>query len=87
MTDLFRQVESRSSLVTNNSGDVETLLTQIAAVNGGQPVHVIPFGGKAHESLCAHKKRLANSGLVAQVTRIPHYSGSNGRIHKNDIDV
>lgn len=87
MTDLFRQVESKSSLVRTNSGDIETLLTQIAALNGGQPVHLIPFGGKANEALCAHRKRLANSGLVTRVTRIPHYSGSNGRIHRNDIDV
>jgi len=87
MTDLFRQVESRSSLVRNNSGDIETLLAQIAVVNGGQPVHLIPFGVKARKSLCAHKERLASSGLVAQVTEIPHYGGSNGNIHKNDIDV
>jgi hypothetical protein len=68
--------------VRNNAADIETLLTQIAAVNDGQPVHLIPFGGKAHESLCAHQKRIADSGLVAGVTRIPLYSGSNGRIHK-----
>jgi hypothetical protein len=87
MTDLFRQVESRSSLVRNNATDLETLLTQIAVVNDTRPVHLIPFGGKAHESLRAHQGRLADSGLVAGITRVPHYSGSNGQVHKGDIDV
>lgn len=87
MTDLFRQVESRSSLVMNNAADLETLLAQIAVVNARRPVRLIPFGGKAHEALCAHEKRLAHSGLVAEITRIPHYSGSNGRVHRGDIDV
>jgi hypothetical protein len=31
MTDLFRQVESNSQLVTNNSADIESLLVQIAS--------------------------------------------------------
>lgn len=87
MTDLFRQVESRSSLVRNNAADLETLLTQIAAVNNGQPVHLIPFRGMAYESLRAREKRLADSGLVAGITKIPHYSGSNGRVHKGNIDM
>jgi hypothetical protein len=87
MTDLFRQVESKSSLVVNESADIETLLGQLAIVNGGQPVHLIPFGGKAHKSLCAHEKRLAQSGLVSWVTQVPHYSGSNGRVHKGKREV
>jgi hypothetical protein len=87
MTDLFRQVESRSSLVRNNAADIETLLRQIAVVNEGKPVHLITFGGKAHESLLAHERRLADSGLVAETTKIPHYSGSNGRVHKGNVDV
>jgi hypothetical protein len=87
MTDLFRQVESKSSLVTNNSADIETLLVHIAALNDGQPVHLIPFGGKTHESLLAHEKRLTDSGLVSRMTRIPHYSGSNGRVHKGKPEV
>lgn len=87
MTDLIRQVESKSGLVTNNSADIETLLMQIAAVNDGKPVHLIPFGGKTYESLLVHEKRLADSGLVARVTRVPRYSGSNGRIHKGKPGV
>lgn len=57
MTDLFRQVESRSSLVSNNAADIETLLTVIAVANAGRPIHLIPFGGKAPDSLCAREKR------------------------------
>jgi hypothetical protein len=87
MTDLFRQIESKSSLVTNNSADIESLLAQIATVNDGQPVHLIPFGGKTYESLCANETRLTDSGLVSRVTRIPHYSGSNGRVHKGKPEV
>lgn len=71
----------------NNAADVETLLAQIAAVNERRPVHLVPFGGKARKSLCAHEKRLADSGLVAWITKIPLYSGSNGRIHEGNIDV
>ncbi len=87
MTDLFRQVESKSSLVTNNRADIETLLVQIEVVNEGRPVHLIPFGSKAYRSLLVHEKRLADSGLVSGVTSIPHYSGSNGRIHKGKPEV
>ena len=60
---------------------------QIAAVNDGQPVHLIPVGGKAYESLLAHEKRLADSELVGRVTRIPHCSGSKSRIYKGKPEV
>ena len=84
MTDLFSQVESRSSRVANNSADIERLLEQIETVNEGRSVHLIPFGLKTEKALAAHEKRLDDSGLVSRVaTGIPHYSGSNGKIHKN----
>ncbi len=87
MTDLYAQIESRSALVKDVPTDIDALLTEIAALNGGEPVHIIAFGARTYQALAKHSKRLASAGLVRDITRIPHYSGSNNGQHKGSPAV
>jgi hypothetical protein len=82
MTDLYAQIESRSALVKDVPTDIDAVLTQIATLNNGEPVHIIAFGARTFEALGKHSKRLVSAGLVCDISKIPHYSGSNNGQHK-----
>jgi hypothetical protein len=84
MTDLYTQIESRSAFVRDQPTDIDSVLNQIAILNSGEPVQIITFGGRAFRALEKHSKRLASTGLVRGIARVPHYSGSNNGQHKGD---
>jgi hypothetical protein len=87
MTDLYTQIESRSALVKDQPTDIDAVLSQIATLNDGQPVQIIAFGARTSKALDKHSARLASTGLIRGVAKVPHYSGSNNGQHKGSPAV
>lgn len=87
MTDLYKEIESKSALVKDVPTDIEDIMSQINTLNEGEPVVVIAFGGRTFDALNKHARRLDASGLVQSIKQIPHYSGSNNGKHKGSPTI